>query len=59
MAKFHELTFYNKKEGKFKIFSYTIAVPKVLVEEAGLENTEIELKLSNDKIIIQKAVDKR
>lgn len=59
MAKFHKMEYYNRTEGKMKVYSYTIPVPKVIVEQANLQNCEIEIKLNNDKIIIQKMVDNK
>lgn len=58
MAKLHKMEYYNKTENQMKVFSYTIPVPKAMVEQAGLENVDVELKLDGDKIIIQKKVDK-
>ena len=58
MPRFHKQEFYNKKENRFKVFSYTIALPRRIVEEAKLENVEVEVKVENGKIIINKSVDK-
>ena len=58
MPRFHKQEYYNKKENKFKVFSYTIALPKAIVEEAQLENIEVVAKVENGKIIIDKSIDK-
>ena len=59
MAKFHKQEYYNKTENKIKIFSYTIPVPKAIVEQANMENCEVEFKIKDGRIIIEKALDKQ
>lgn len=58
MARFHKQTYLNKTTGEIKIFSYTIPIKKALVEKAGLENVEIETRVEENKIIIEKKLDK-
>ena len=59
MAKFQKQQFFSKKENQFKTFSYTIAIPKLIVEQANLEIGKVDFKVENDKIIIQKSIDKQ
>lgn len=58
MVKFHKQVFLNKTTNELKVFSYNIPVKKALVEEAGLEDTEVSIKVENGKIIIEKNIDK-
>ncbi len=58
MAKFHKQTFLNKTTNEMKVFSYNIPVKKALVEEAGLEDTEVSIRVEDGKIIIEKDIDK-
>lgn len=54
MKKFNKMYYYTSKKEK-KLNCYYINVPKQMVEEAKLEDAEVEVILENGKIIIQKA----
>ena len=58
MAKFHGMEYYSKKDKALKIYSYTIAIPKAIIEEVGMENCEVEFEIKNNQIIIKKGVIK-
>ena len=58
VPKFHKQEFYNKTENKMKVFSYTIAVPKEIVEQAKLQGIELICRAESNKIIIEKKLDK-
>lgn len=53
MAKLNPMYYYTSK-GEKKLNCYNIPVPKELVERAKLENSDIELEVKNDTIIIKK-----
>ena len=59
MPKFNKKEFYNKTEGIFKTFSYTIAIPKKLVEDTNLADANVKFSISGNKIIIEKDIDKK
>lgn len=52
MKKLNKMYYYTK-EGKKKLNCYYIPIPKQMVEEAGLENIEIQIRVENGKIIIE------
>lgn len=58
MARFSKQYYYNRTTKETKIFSYNVAIPKKIVEEAKLQNDKLEFSVKNGKIIIQKALDK-
>lgn len=53
MAKFTKMYYYTSK-GEKKLNCYMIPIPKDLVEKAKLQNVQIEAKIENNKIILQK-----
>lgn len=53
MAKFNKLFYYTSK-GEKRLNCYTIPVPKELVEKANLENTDIEIVVQDNVIILKK-----
>ena len=57
MARFNKLYYYTSKSEK-KINCYTLAVPKQIVEQANLQNVEVQLKVIDGKIIIEQKIDK-
>ena len=59
MAKFHKQTRINKTTGEEKTFSYTLPVPKVIVEQANLQNTEVAFEVKNGTIIVKKNIDNK
>ena len=56
MAKFQKMEYYNKKENTLKIYSYSLAIPKAIVEAAELQNKELSIGIKNGKIIIEEKV---
>lgn len=58
MARFSKQHFYNKTTKEVKVFSYNLAIPKRIVEEAGLQDSKVEFSVKGSKIIIEKALDK-
>ena len=54
MARFHKQTFLNRTTNEIKIFSYNIPVKKKLVEEANLQDVEVEIRREENKIIIER-----
>ena len=54
MARFHKQTFLNKTTNEIKVFGYNIPVKKALVEEANLQDVEVEARVEDGKIIIEK-----
>lgn len=53
MAKLKKMYYYTSK-GEKKINCYYATIPKDLVEKAKLENSEIIIKIENNKLIIDK-----
>ena len=51
MAKFTK-TYYYTSKGEKKLNCYMIPIPKKIVEEAQLQDKEIEAKAENKKIIL-------
>lgn len=59
MAKFSKQYFYNKTNNEMKVYSYNLSIPKKIVEEANLENSQVKIELRNNEIIIKKDIDKQ
>lgn len=59
MTKLCKQTFYNKTTQEMKVFSYNISIKKSVVEEANLQDSEVEVIAKDGKIIIQKVIDKQ
>ena len=59
MAKFSKQYFYNKTNNEMKVYSYNLSIPKKIVEEANLENSQVKIELKNNEIIIKKDIDKQ
>ena len=53
MPKLNKMYYYTSK-GEKKLNCYNIPIPKQLVEQAQLENVDIQLKVDGNKIIIEK-----
>lgn len=53
MAKLNKMYYYTSK-GEKKLNCYNVPIPKQLVEQTQLENVEVQLKVENNKIIIEK-----
>lgn len=53
MAKLNKLHYYTSN-GEKKVNCYTVSIPKRLVEETKLEDTDINIRVENNKIIIEK-----
>lgn len=53
MAKLNKMYYYTSK-GEKKLNCYTIPVPKEVVEQAKLENVELQVIADNNTIIIKK-----
>lgn len=53
MSKLNKMYYYTSK-GEKKLNCYNIAIPKQLVEQAQLENVDIQLKVDGNKIIIER-----
>lgn len=53
MAKLNKVYYYTSK-GEKKLNCYNIPVPKAMVEKAQLENVDIQLRVDNGKIIIER-----
>ena len=58
MAKFCKQYFINRTTGEKKVYSYTIPVPKRIVDEAGMEECDTKITVQDGKIIIEKNIDK-
>ena len=58
MARFGKQHYLNKTTKEVKIFSYTLAIPKRIVEEAKLQDSKVDFSVRSGKIIIEKALDK-
>ena len=52
MTKLNKMYYYTSK-GEKKLNCYNIPIPKAIVEKTGLDNTEIQLRVENKKIIIE------
>jgi hypothetical protein len=52
MAKLNKMYYYTSKKEK-KLNCYYINIPKVMVEETGLQDKELNIKQENKKIIIE------
>ena len=59
MSKFSKQYFYNKTNNEMKVYSYNLSIPKKIVEEANLENSQVKIELRNNEIIIKKDIDKQ
>ena len=53
MTRLNKMYYYTAKKGK-KLNCYYIPIPKQLAEQAQLENVDIQLKVENGKIIIER-----
>lgn len=53
MAKFTPMYYYTSKKEK-KLNCYMIPVPKNIVEEAQLTGCNIQIKVENKKIVLEK-----
>lgn len=53
MAKLNPMYYYTSKKEK-KLNCYTIPIPKAIVEQANLENSDLKLRVENGKIIIER-----
>lgn len=53
MAKLNKMYYYTAKKEK-KLNCYYIPIPKQVAEEAKIENVEIQLRVENGKIIIER-----
>ena len=53
MAKLNKMYYYTSA-GEKKLNCYTIPIPKVLVEQAKLENVDIKIIVENNTIIIKR-----
>lgn len=53
MAKINKMYYYTAK-GEKKINRYYITLPKQLVEQMGLQNEDVDVKIKDNKIIIEK-----
>lgn len=53
MTKLNKMYYYTSK-GEKKLNCYNIPIPKIMVEQAELENIEIQLKVQDKKIIIER-----
>lgn len=52
MKKLHKMYYYTSK-GEKKLNCYYTNLPKELVEKANLQDKEIQIRLENNKIIIE------
>lgn len=43
----------DKKVGEATYYKYKINLPKRIVEESGLNNKDLKVKLDNNKIVIE------
>lgn len=53
MKKFNKMYYYTKT-GEKKLNCYYINIPKELVEKVGLEEANIQVKVDQNKIVIEK-----
>lgn len=53
MAKLNKL-YYRTSKGETKINCYTTAIPKRVVDKAGISESEIDFKVEGNKIVIIK-----
>lgn len=53
MAKLNKMYYYNSK-GEKKLNCYNIPIPKAIVEQTNLENVDLQLRVENGKIIIER-----
>lgn len=52
MTKLNKMYYYTSK-GEKKLNCYNVPIPKIMVEQAKLDNVEIQIKVENKKIIIE------
>lgn len=53
MAKMNKMYYYTSK-GERKLNCYNVVIPKELVEKLKLEDKEIEVKIENNKLVVDK-----
>ena len=56
MPKFCEHKYYNRTEKKKKTFSYTLSVPRAIVEAVDLQNCDLIIGIKDGKIIIERKI---
>lgn len=52
MTKLNKMYYYTSK-GEKKLNCYNVPIPKAIVEKAGLENINIQLRVEDKKIVIE------